>query len=139
MKRIFCFLALWAMTGAALACNGDATYTSTNGAGVKTALFLTEDHFLGAPTWTPGAGEPPLTVGRAVSIALDWAGRSLPKYDGVKFRDLQLITYQCRRGQPRWYYRIDYLPIFDGNEVYGARGWLAVLMDGSVVEPRVIE
>ncbi len=139
MQRTFCFLALWATTSCALACDGKATYTSTNSAGVKTGLFLSEDHFLGAPIWNPGSGEPPLTVGRAVNIALDWAKRTLPKYDGVKFSDLQLISYQCRRSEPRWYYRIDYLPMFDGNEVYGARGWLAVLMDGSVIEPRVIE
>lgn len=119
-----------------LACEERAVFTTTNSSGVKTSLYLSPDNFLGSPSWDASAGAPPLGVGSAISTALDWAERENPKYDGVEFDELSLLSYQCRSGSTYWFYLIDYTPTFDGNEVHGARSWVAVLFDGSIIGPQ---
>ncbi len=135
MNRITWLFVFSLFASSALACDSRAVFTATNGSGAKTGLFLSQDDFLASPDWDPAAGSPPLSIGSAISIAFEWAKRANEKYDGVVFAGLSLHEYSCRSGPTYWYYVVDFTPTFDGNEVFGARSWVAVLLDGSVIGP----
>lgn len=134
--RITWIAVLSLCASSSFACEERAVFTATNPSGNKTSLYLSPDDFLGSPTWDASAGAPPLGIGSAIARALDWAARENPKYDGVLFDELSLLSYQCRSGPTYWFYLIDYVPTFDGNEVRGARSWVVVLFDGSIIGPQ---
>ena len=138
MKRNFWLATLLVCSMPALACNDRPSFTLTNQHGEKTGLILSQDHFLASPAWTPSTEEPPLSVGRAITIALEWAKRANDRYDGVEFSGISLKEYSCYNSPTYWFYIVDYTPTFDGNEVSGARSFVAVLFDGSVIFPKEI-
>ena len=138
MKRIFWLATYLLCSTSALACDGRPLYTLTNQHGEKIRLILSQDHFLASPAWTPSTEEPPLSVGRAITIALEWAKRAHDRYDGVEFSGISLKEFSCYKSPTYWFYLVDYTPTFDGNEVAGARSFVAVLFDGSVIGPEEV-
>ncbi|MCP5014606.1 MAG: hypothetical protein GY938_04905 [Ketobacter sp.] len=74
-----------------------------------------------------------MSISEAHRLVMEWSKTEYSKYDSVGVRSIELSTYGCSAVNNRWYYRFDLKPVFDGNEVWGAGNWAAVLMDGTVI------
>lgn len=132
------FLALAAFSScsrAAPGCGKHAVFGTTDEAGRKIELVLDSAAMQRTPAWSPQKGEPPLSVFKASRAALTWAKAKYTRYDNVEISELMLTSYSCRGVPDRWYYRVQFTPIIDGNRVVGWGNFVAVLMDGSVVAP----
>ena len=80
-------------------------------------------------------GEPPLSVSQAYKRVQQWAKSEYSRYDSVGVREIAISEFSCSLVEDIWYYRIDLVPVFDGNEIWGGGNFAAVLMDGTVVGP----
>ena len=90
------------------------------------------------PTWSPADGSPPLAVNRALEIGSAWIKSRHP--DIKQFDSLSLSFVRagcCVSGDERWFYRIDFQPVVSGQRMYGGQFIAVVLMNGTVVEPRI--
>src|SRR5687768_4050307 len=132
----FAFFASTGCSRAAPGCGKHSVYGTTDEKGRKIELVLDSTALQRGPSWSPGTGvEPPLSVAKASRFALAWAKAKYTRYDSVEIREIVLASYSCSISQDRWYYRIEFSPIIDGNRVFGMGNFAAVLMDGSVVGP----
>ena len=114
---------------------GVITVMSAEESGKRISLVLDSAVVARTSKWTPGNGEPPLSVARAASIALAWATERYKRYDSVGIRELSLAQFNCWSLSDHWYYRVEFAPIIDGNRLLGSGNWAAVPMDGTVVAP----
>jgi hypothetical protein len=113
-------------------CGKMSVMSVTEETGQTIELILDSAAIEKAPTWSPGAGNPPLPVSRAVEIANAWAKSRYARFDSVEIREISLKSLGC--SSPKgWYYVFDFVPVIDGNRAYGSGNWAAVLMDGTVV------
>ena len=89
---------------------------------------------LEAPGWTPGQGEPPLTIGQAVEIAEKQAS-DIPR-ERIQVTQISLATRLAPDNTYRWYYSIEF---YDrgklGEALPPTLSRVVVLLDGSVVNP----
>lgn len=90
----------------------------------------------GAPAWEPSAGDPPLSVSRAIEIATGWATAKYPRFDGMLVNSINLWPCSCLRGKTDWYYFIEFSPVMAGDELRGGgtNYMVGVLMNGTLVE-----
>jgi TonB family protein len=88
------------------------------------------------PRWDQRAGsEPPLSLGGARKAAEAWLTSRAPE---VKALDLTSLSFLNTNPAGLWYYRLTFDPLVGGRRLPGGRDFTAVvLLDGSIVEPRV--
>jgi TonB family protein len=88
------------------------------------------------PRWDQRAGsEPPLSLGGARRAAEAWLASRAPE---VKALDLTSLSFLKTNPAGLWYYRLTFDPLVGGRRLSGGRDFTAVvLLDGSIVEPRV--
>lgn len=103
--------------------------------GTKVALVIPSSVMTKTSKWSPGKGEPLLSVGKAADIALKWAREHYKRFDSVEISEIQLNGRGCWGTEGYWYYQVTFTPIMDGNQLWGAAYFAAVLFDGTVVEP----
>jgi hypothetical protein len=120
----------------ALACSDHAVYSTVRDDGSELGLFLNKD-IVSTPAWEPNGDEPPLSLGRAYSIALNWARSTYTRFDSVEIESISLQRYGCSTLHDRWYYVVNFRPYVDGASVFSSSHFAAVLMDGRVVAPRL--
>ena len=96
---------------------------------------MSDADFDNTPQWTPGDGEPPLSVSRAIEAALTWAASKYSRYDSVRVSGITLAWYRCSAREASWYYKVNLTPTMDGNDVRDYGAWVAVLFDGKTIEP----
>jgi hypothetical protein len=90
------------------------------------------------PRWSPTDGAPPLAVNKALEIGGTWIKKRHP--DVKQFDALSLSFVRagcCVSGDERWFYRMDFQPVVSGQRMYGGQFIAIVLMNGTVVEPRL--
>jgi hypothetical protein len=123
-------------SGSAFACGNEAVFGMTDESGNKTELILNDSAMEHSPKWVIGNGEPPLSVAKAVSIALAWAKKNYKRYDSVEIHEITLASDEgCSGRDIHWYYRVEFMPIIDGHRMFGAGDVAAVLMNGMVIGP----
>ena len=115
------------------ACGKTSVMSATGDDGKKVELVMDSAIVEKAPAWSPGAGDPPLSIADASEIALAWASEKYRRYDGVEIREISLTALGCESSKAHWYYIFDFTPLMGGNRMYGTGNWAAVLMDGAVV------
>jgi hypothetical protein len=133
------FASLFAFAGCTVAspqgCGVETVYKSTGPDGRTTELRLDFDKLARLSTWTPGNTDPPLSIAKASQLALAWGKQRYRRYDSVEIAEIMLTRAGCHVTSPRWYYRVQFRPMMDGNGVLGYDQFVAVLMDGTIVEP----
>lgn len=125
--------ALIAMPVAAIACGDRAVLSTTKKDGTKVGLVITSEQVESGIKWNPEQGEPPLSISQVYRKVLHWAKAEYSRYDRVEVREIALTKMGCYLVEDFWYYQVDLIPVFDGNEVWGSGNWAAVLMDGTVI------
>lgn len=115
------------------ACGETSVMSATKTDGKKVELVLDSGVVEKTPAWVPGAGEPPLSIADASEIASAWAAEKYNRFDGIEIREISLTSLGCTSSKAHWYYVFDFTPMMDGNRMYSAGNWAAVLMDGTVV------
>ena len=76
-----------------------------------------------------------MSVSEAFRKVQAWSETEYARYDSVSVREIALTKLSCSWVQDLWYYRIDLIPVFDGNQIWGSGNFAAVLMDGTVIGP----
>jgi len=105
--------------------------------GVNIGLFITPNDMKNSPNWdVSGNDEPPIGVVQSKKIAIDFVKKKHQEFDDVRIKNIKLNMADCTNGISGWYYLYTINPVIDGNELWGKGNWIAVLMDGSVIEPR---
>ena len=121
---------LWASD---YSCGSHPMLTTTREDGSKLGLVILPDQIASTPEWTPGTGEPPLALSKAVQLAEQWAKNEYKRYDSVQVRNITLSEYGCPEQKRHWYYTVYFAPVIDGNVLFGSGYFAAVLMNGSIV------
>ena len=138
LHKIFTLLGLMASVEV-LACGDYPVISSRKADGSEIGLYIDNDLVRNTPKWVLGQGEPPLSVAEVSSVAIDWANSRWPKFDQVNVDEITVTGYDCFQDIGYSYYRIKFTPIFDGNKIYGSTYMVAILMDGTIIEPRKVE
>lgn len=115
------------------ACDKASVMSATDVDGRKLELLLDSAQVENTPQWSPGSSEPPLSISQATEIAFTWAKERYDRFDVVEVREISLTSLGCVSSRNHWYYIFDFVPVMDGNRMYGVGNWIAVLMDGTVV------
>jgi len=107
-----------------------------SGYGITNTWFVASSRMEKAAGWDE-KGEPPLPVGKAVSLAKAWViskGGSTNSYvETVEFRsaDRGAPPGSSSKFRPFWFYKIKFYQVAQ----FGSSMTCVVLLDGSVVEP----
>jgi TonB family protein len=108
--------------------------------GTRTSFEISEERFRGLPVWDSElVPAPPLSTGDAIAIASAWLNINHARSDDVGYRLVDAgIARIGGRDSQRWYYHVN----FALGSLAGGSGrealTVVVLLDGSVVEPRVL-
>jgi TonB family protein len=88
------------------------------------------------PRWDERAGsEPPLSMGEARKAAEAWLTSRAPEAKTLELTSLNLLNLNPAGV---WHYRLTFDPLVGGRRLSGGRDFtVVVLLDGSIVEPRV--
>lgn len=125
-----------APAGRAFACGDYPVFSVKTEEGGEIGLYLPAEQVAKTPEWEPGQGDPPLALTGAIDAALQWAKTKYTKFDSVGIRDVELRRTGCGSDTKRWYYIFNFSLYLDGSALFGSGQFAAVLMDGTVVEPR---
>lgn len=135
MMRLCVWMMLGLLATPALACRDDfATYSMVREDGSKIQLFIDKE-IRATPDWLAKGDEPPLSLGKAYPIALDWAKKTYARFDSVEIDSIALQRYGCSALHNRWYYIVKFRASIEGSATYNPSHFAAVLFDGSVIAP----
>ncbi len=115
------------------ACGKFPVMSGTKEDGTRVELILDSDQIKKTPAWSPGQGEPPFSVQRAVEVGITWANDHYKRFDSVEVSQISLRPFGCSTERNHWYYVIDFTPVMDGSRMHSSFYWAAVLFDGTVV------
>jgi hypothetical protein len=137
MKYIVATFIICASIGAAAqdrGCGKRPVITTKLEDGTSIGVLVSEAQHKKAPAWSPGRGEPPISIARVADIAEKWAKVKYRDYDSVKIQSINLSEYGCY-GEPKyWHYIVHFIPVKNGQPQFG--GYFAVvLLDGTLIEP----
>ena len=114
-------------------CGSNPVISTKKDDGTKRGLFITQQEIETAPKWSPNLGEPHLSISTIYTLVKEWAKTEYIRYEGIVVTQIALQPYRCSSVKDRWYYIVDFNPVFDGNQVYAGGHWAAVLMDGTII------
>jgi hypothetical protein len=117
----------------AQACVKSVVMTTTGDDGRTIELVIDSTAVQQTPEWSPGRGDPPLSVARASEIAQDWADQKYARFDSVEIREITLGAPGCVSNNKHWFYIFDFMPVMQGQRMYSGGNWAAVLMNGTVI------
>lgn len=104
-------------------------YSRVSGYGFTNTWYVPTSKLMKLPGWN-GPGEPPLSVGKAVSVAKAWIASKSLNNSYVNSIDFKSFNFQAPSG-PCWIYIIHFQEV----AMFGSWATCVVLPDGSVVEP----
>ena len=121
-------------------CN--TTFHSVRGAdGISLALVPTDKDTERGASWLPGGSEPPLSVGRAISVALNYANGHWTQVAAYRVGSVTLHAVpSCAKkwgDKPRWdkwMYVVDLLPATEAGPP-STPHFVGVFMDETVLPP----
>jgi hypothetical protein len=92
------------------------------------------------PTWSPGKGWPPVSLDQALTTAQQWISKVNPKLERFSPMDIRLSCAYPNlgvAGERRWFWSITFDAFLGEYTLGGGPLEAVVLMDGSIVEPRI--
>jgi TonB family protein len=106
--------------------------------GTRYQYEISQERASGLPRWDQRAGsEPPLSMGVARRAAEAWLTARAPEIKTLELTSLSLLNLNPAGV---WHYRLTFDPLVGGRRLSGGRDFtVVVLLDGSIVEPRVGE
>lgn len=107
--------------------------------GTTVGVVITTEQQDKTQKWVPGSGDPPLSLSKAIEVALSWAKTNYKRYDGVQLQSINLNSLGCSQTRDKWYYIVHFSPVIDGSALYGSGYFAAVLMDGTVIGPTPVK
>jgi len=138
MAAILIMLSMPVLASPPHTCSDFAVLSSVRDDGTELGLFLSKE-IVSTPSWVPKGDEPPLPVGKALSIALEWGRKTYTRFDSVDVESIDLHRYGCSDLRDKWFYVVNFRPYIDGAAIYSSAHFAAVLMNGQVVAPRVTQ
>lgn len=112
--------------------------TTTDANGTRSVYWIPKEVAEKAVVWRPETGEPPLSVVRAMSIAVAASRRAHPAAGTPRVKSISLQGMSCTPVIPdRWYYMAYLVPVSAGGEQDGEGSWQVVLLNGDVVTPEI--
>ena len=87
--------------------------------------------------WNSRSGEPPLSFVHAITTGEAWLVTQTPEIKAFELSSANLNRLQPFLLTGRWFYFLMYDPVVGGQRLPGGLFAAVVLMDGSVVEPRI--
>ena len=138
MKRILILLAtlLAVVTMAKEGCDTIYLREMGDANGTYYKFATTSDVVLKLPSWDPSKEQLPLAITDALAIAKKWCLVSHPKFDDVVLGGIEIEPIGWTTAKDKWFFIFSFDPIIDGQRLYG-QFYAVVLMDGTVVEPKV--
>jgi TonB family protein len=103
---------------------------------------ISQERSDGLPQWDQqAASEPPLSMSEATKRGEAWLRSRTPEIMTFELNTLSLLRTLappgiCRRGGC-WYYRMTFDPVIAGRRLASGSDLVVVLIDGSIVEPRI--
>jgi len=139
--NFFCRVAAVALPSIATAEScGDMTVLSSRfETGERIELVLKSEMLERTKGWEVGHGEPPLPLGKASAVATNWARAHLRKFERVEISRIEFNRSPCLGSGERWYYVFEFSPFIGGSRISVPGQWIAILMDGNVVEPTTLK
>jgi hypothetical protein len=110
--------------------------TSTREDGTRVALYLPDEQIANAPKWSPAIEPPPFPISSAVAAAKAWAAKEYHQFDKIDVRQIEINDLGFRR-KGSWYYVISLVGYVKGMPLFGGDLYVAVLMDGTLIAPRI--
>jgi TonB family protein len=117
--------------------------TSVDRNSTRFVYEISQERASGLPTWEQqAASEPPLSISEARKTAETWLMSRTPEVKTFELNALSLSRTPAPPGTCRgggcWYYRLTFDPVIAGRRLPGAGDFtVIVLIDGSIVEPRI--
>ena len=116
--------------------------TSADQDGRRYVYEISQDRADALPQWDQQATpDPPLSMGEATKAARAWLTSRTPEIKIFELSALNLLNVPARPGTCRrgcWFYRMNFNPVIGGRRLAGGGDFtVVVLMDGSIVEPRL--
>lgn len=110
--------------------------------GKRYVFEITPERAEQLPRWDVSAGEPPLSMSDARRVATTWIKGKAPQADAFELAASSLVRATPSASAPSapvpWYYSIGFdHTIGDRRLAGGLESMVVVLLDGSIVEPRV--
>jgi protein TonB len=104
--------------------------------GTRTLFEISEERFRRQPAWEPAhSGTVPLSLEHAIHIAMKWVNTNHSP-GSYRLADAG-IARVGGRDSVRWYYRVNFARVAADNSLTSDVVTAIVLLDGSLVEPRV--
>ena len=116
---------------------GNESMTVLRSDQTRVSLVLSRQKLAETPGWNAGVDSPPLSLSAAVDIASKWGNKRYSEFDEIAISAISLKSSPCRRLPQRWYFVFEFSTWKAGRPSSSSGNWLAVLMDGSIVEPAV--
>ncbi|MFA7096090.1 MAG: hypothetical protein WC383_06350 [Gammaproteobacteria bacterium] len=110
--------------------------SSTREDGTRVVLYLPDEQVAKAPKWDPELEPPPFSISEAIAAAKAWAAKEYHQFDKVAVRQIEINDLGFRR-KGSWYYVISLIGYVKGMPLYGGDLYVAVLMDGTIIAPRM--
>jgi hypothetical protein len=101
-----------------------------------TTIVAGPEQFASVPKWDLDHGEPPLSIGKAVSAARASLQGDASSGNKISIYRVGIFPVPCREMEGHWYYRVDYSQTNQATPLAPFSPKVAVvLMDGSVMLP----
>ncbi len=91
------------------------------------------------PTWVPESEAVPLSPREAIRLGMPHAQAQRPKFDSCICTSVAITSVESHSKSSHWFYFLHFLPVMDGRTYYSDAIPVVLLLDGSVVEPRVTD
>ena len=128
--------ALVAFSAAAQA-SGELRLYGASGDGKAVEYAISEKRAEKLPRWESSQQALPLSVADAVARAQVWMKEQNPTIESFSPNRIELKHVSASRLRGLWYYSVGFDAIVNGNTMYSWSFEAVVLMDGSIVVPRV--
>lgn len=92
------------------------------------------------PTWVPESEALPLSPNEAIRIGTPYAREQRPRFDAcvcIRIAIMSITHHSTKSGH--WFYHLEFVPVMDDRTYNSDRIPVVLLLDGTVVEPKVTE
>ncbi len=120
-------------------CEGVHMGSHTDMNGVQTLFCASYDSVMKTPEWDGKSDTPPLKLSEAMTIGQSWLKKENPKFEDFQIREISISRVGNSEIKDRWYYSLDFQAIVGGRTLYGSPFNAVILMDGTLVEPRILQ
>jgi hypothetical protein len=111
--------------------------TTTDADGVMHAYSVSTARLENTPAWAPGRAPVPFSLERALAAARPWLLKRHPPVEDFAPTHFTLSSVHQTASQRYWAWHLQFNPIVGGRTLRALTVEAFVLLDGSIVEPRV--